>query len=93
MPVAILKRDDFANPVKAAIELCNGFEALQPDHNVLIKPNLVMGADKKIVPPFGKVTTASAIEQLIQALFDYNCRKITIGEGAILNPEFDISHY
>jgi len=37
---------------------------------------------------FGKVTTASAIEHLIQALLDHNCRKITIGEGAIVNPEF-----
>jgi len=49
---------------------------------------VVMGADKKIMPPFGKVTTSSAIENLIQALFDHNCRKITIGEGAIVNPEF-----
>ncbi len=88
MPVTLIKRDNYANPIKSAIELCSGFSALKPDHNVLIKPNLVMGADKKMIPPFGKVTTASAIEHLIQALFDHNCRKITIGEGAIVNPEF-----
>jgi uncharacterized protein (DUF362 family) len=35
-----------------------------------------------------KVTTASAIEHLIQALLDHNCCKITIGEGSIVNPEF-----
>ena len=88
MTVAIIKRDKYTNPVKSAIELCNGFSALKPDHNVLIKPNLVMGADKKMIPPFGKVTTASAIENLIQALVDHNCQKITIGEGTILNKEF-----
>ena len=88
MPVALIKRNNHTNPIKTAIELCNGFSALKPDHNVLIKPNLVMGADKKIIPPFGKVTTARAIENLIQALFDHNCRKISIGEGAIVNTEF-----
>ena len=88
MPVALIKRDNYTNPIKSAIELCSGFNGLKPDHNVLIKPNLVMGADKKMIPPFGKVTTASAIEHLIQALLDHNCRKITIGEGAIVNPEF-----
>ena len=88
MPVTLIKRDNYTNPIKSAIELCSGFNGLKPDHNVLIKPNLVMGADKKMIPPFGKVTTASAIEHLIQALLDHNCRKITIGEGAIVNPEF-----
>ena len=88
MPVTLIKRDNYSNPIKSAIELCSGFSELKPDHNVLIKPNLVMGADKKMIPPFGKVTTASTIEHLIQALLDHNCRKITIGEGAIVNPEF-----
>ncbi len=88
MPVALIKRDNYPNPIKSAIELCNGFGALKSDYNVLIKPNLVMGADKKIIPPFGKVTTARTIENLIEALFDHNCRKISIGEGAILNSEF-----
>lgn len=88
MPVALIKRDSYTNPIKSAIELCGGFSALKPDHKVLIKPNLVMGADKKMIPPFGKVTTASVIEYLIQALFDHSCRKITIGEGAIVNSEF-----
>ncbi|WP_300463206.1 DUF362 domain-containing protein [Desulfobacula sp.] len=88
MSVALIKRENYDNPIKSAIDLCKGFSELKPDHNVLIKPNLVMGADRKIIPPFGKVTTASAIENLIQALLDHGCRKITIGEGAILNPEF-----
>ena len=88
MTVALIKRDNYTNPIKSAIELCGGFNALKPDCSVLIKPNLVMGADKKMIPPFGKVTTASVIEHLIQTLLDHNCRKITIGEGAIVNPEF-----
>ena len=50
MAVALIKRDKYDNPVKAAIEMCNGFNALKPDHKILIKPNLVMGANKKIIP-------------------------------------------
>ena len=87
MPVSIIKRDNYTNPIKSAIDRCNGFSALKPDHNVLIKPNLVMGANKKMIPPFGKVTTAITVEQLIQVLFEHNCRKITIGEGAAVMPE------
>jgi uncharacterized protein (DUF362 family) len=88
MSVALIKRENYDNPIKSAIDLCKGFSELKPDHNVLIKPNLVIGADRKIMPPFGKVTTASAIEGLIQALLDHGCRKITIGEGAVVIPEF-----
>ena len=88
MTVSLIKRKNFNNPIKSAIEHCDGFNSLKPDCSVLIKPNLVMGADKKMMPPFGKVTTASVIEHLIKTLLDHNCRKITIGEGAIVNSEF-----
>ena len=87
MSVVLIKRDKYDNPVKAAIEICNGFSALRSDHKVLIKPNLVMGANKKIIPPFGKVTTARVVEELIQALIEHNCRNITIGDGAAVMPE------
>lgn len=88
MSVSLVKRECYDNPVNSAIELCNGFASLKSDHNVLIKPNLVMGADRRVMPPFGKVTTSRAVEQLIQALSDHGCRKISIGEGAIVLPEF-----
>jgi uncharacterized protein (DUF362 family) len=87
MSVAIVKRTNHDNPVKAAIELCQGFEALKPDHKVFLKPNLVMGTDKKIIPPFGKVTTARVMEQLILALKERGCSNITIGDGAAVMPE------
>lgn len=76
MTVALIKRKDYDNPVKSAIALCSGFKGLQPDHQVLIKPNLVIGGNRKLMPPFGKVTTARVIEQLIKALIEHGCRKI-----------------
>jgi uncharacterized protein (DUF362 family) len=87
MSVTLIKRSKYDNPVRTAIEFCNGFSSLKPDHKVLIKPNLVMGANRKIMPPFGKVTTARVVEELIQTLVEYNCRDISIGEGAALMPE------
>jgi len=90
MSVSLIKRENYSNPIEHAINLCDGLAALKPDHNILIKPNLVMGGNKKIIPPFGKVTTAIAVEQLIQVLFEHNCKKITIGEGSILMPEMGL---
>ena len=87
MAVSLINRNNHTNAVKHAIELCNGFDALKSDHSVLIKPNLVMGANKKMIPPFGKVTTARVVEQLIRALLDHTCKQITSGEGAAVMPE------
>jgi uncharacterized protein (DUF362 family) len=87
MSVALIKRQKDRNPVQTAIEKCDGFSALKPEHNVLIKPNLVMGANKKMIPPFGKVTTARVVEELIQALIEHGVRNITIGDGAAVMPE------
>ena len=87
MSVALIKRQKDRNPVQTAIEMCDGFSTLKPEHNVLIKPNLVMGANKKMIPPFGKVTTARVVEELIQALIEHGVRNITIGDGAAVMPE------
>jgi len=93
MSVALIKRNKQENSVKAAIQICHGFKALKPDHKVLIKPNLVMGANKKMIPPFGKVTTARVVEELIQALIEHGCKDITISDGAALMPEIGSDTY
>ena len=87
MTVALIKRENQDHPVKVAVELCNGFEGLRPDHKVLVKPNLVLGANKKTIPPFGKVTTSKVMEELLQALVEHGCKDITIGDGAAVMPE------
>ena len=42
MPVSIIKRDNYTNPIKSAIERCNGFSALKPDHNVLSRNIIIL---------------------------------------------------
>lgn len=87
MVVAIVKRSDEKDALRKAIALCNGFEKLKKDQKILIKPNLVCGASQKTLPPFGIVTTARIIEELVRLLQDKGCRDITIGEGSIIIEE------
>ena len=87
MSVSLIKRQEVGNLVRKAIEMCSGFKALKPEHKVLIKPNLVMGANKKMIPPFGKVTTSKVMEEMIQVLKEYGIRNITISDGAAVMPE------
>lgn len=75
MNVSIVQRGKHRNPVKEAIQLCAGLDTLKASDKVLIKPNLVIGANKKNIPPFGIVTTSRIIEDLAQALHDYGCTK------------------
>ena len=89
MAVALTKKSDHPNALEAAIEMCEGFARLLPEHKVLIKPNLVIGGKKGIFPPFGRVTTSDLMEKLVQLLLDKGCRDITIGEGTGLVKELD----
>jgi uncharacterized protein (DUF362 family) len=82
MTVALIRREKSGNSVLKAIELCDGLRSLRKGDRVLIKPNLVIGADQAIFPPFGIVTTASVIEELVQVLLEKGCTDITIGEGS-----------
>ena len=85
--VAIVKYDQTANPLRRAIELCDGFEQLKTSDKVLIKPNAAGGLGKG-QSPYGVVTTAMVMEDLVGLLREYGCANITIGEGPILLPEF-----
>jgi len=89
MTVALIKKSDHPNALEAAIEMCDGFKQLKPEHKVLIKPNLVIGGRRGIFPPFGRVTTSALMEKLVRLLIDKGCRDITIGEGTGLVKEID----
>ena len=50
MTVALIHRDDYDKPVENAIRICDGFHKLKADSKVLIKPNLVIGGRKGLIP-------------------------------------------
>ncbi|MGA2670269.1 MAG: DUF362 domain-containing protein [Dehalococcoidia bacterium] len=82
MTVSLVKFDGSLDSLRKAIELCGGFEKLNKNDRVLIKPNNCFR--HKIMPPYGMVTTSWIIEGVVQLLLEYGCRDISIGEGAII---------
>jgi uncharacterized protein (DUF362 family) len=84
--VAIVKHDGRSDSLRKALELCNGLDGLKANDKVLLKPNILWGGTRAF-PPFGRVTTSTMVEYLLQILRDRGCTDITIGEGTILNKE------
>jgi uncharacterized protein (DUF362 family) len=87
MSVSLIRSEKTGNSVRKAIDLCDGLQSLKTSDKVLIKPNLVLGANQKNFPPFGIVTTAKIIDELVQVLLEKGCKDITVGEGSIVLEE------
>ena len=83
MTVSLVRFDGSANSIRRAVELCNGFEKLDGNHKVLIKPNNCFR--HPAMPPYGMVTTSAVIDGIVRLLLEYGCKDISIGEGAIIN--------
>jgi len=83
MTVSLVKFDGSLDPLRKAIELCQGFEKLNGQDRILIKPNNCFR--HKIMPPYGMVTTSKVIDGVVQLLLEYGCKDISIGEGAIID--------
>jgi len=82
MTVSLVRFDGSLDSLRKAIELCNGFEKLNRNDRILIKPNNCFRHE--IMPPYGMVTTSRILDGIIQLLLEYGCRDISIGEGAII---------
>jgi len=82
MTVSLVKFDGSLNSLRKAIRLCDGFEKLNKNDRVLIKPNNCFR--HKIMPPYGMVTTSKIVDGVVQLLLEYGCQDISIGEGAII---------
>ena len=78
MTVSVVRFDKSPDPLGEAIELCNGFEGLQPRARVLLKPNITFCWN---MPPYGMVTTSRVLDGLVQLLLEHGCQDISIGEG------------
>ncbi len=89
---AVVRYDGTIRSLRNAIELCDGFESLNPHQRILLKPNIVWGGTPKL-PPFGVVTTSVLVDHLLQLLRDKGCRDIAIGEGTVPNSELRSSTY
>jgi uncharacterized protein (DUF362 family) len=81
--VSIVKFDGSLESIGRAIELCGGFDKLDKNDRVLIKPNITFGGWIAI-PPYGMVTTSKMVEGILWKLAERGCNDISIGEGTIL---------
>ena len=86
--VSIVGYERPGESVRKAVELCNGFEALQSDSRVFIKPNVVFWTTVTPFPKWGVITTSRVVEDMVVLLKDWGVSYITIGEGMVLiNPK------
>jgi len=81
--VSLVQYTGSPDSLKETIELCGGFERLDKNAGVLIKPNLVTWDNQFTIAPFGVFTTTRLVEDLVIMLKDYGCRDISIGEGSV----------
>jgi len=86
-PVALCAWDK-GNGIREAITLCDGFQDLDTNMKVLIKPNLVVWIDTYPYAPFGVITMSVVIEEVIKVLKDFGVKDITVGDGGARNKEF-----
>jgi uncharacterized protein (DUF362 family) len=81
--VSLVKFDGSLDSLRKAIQLCGGFDKLNKNDRVLIKPNNCFR--HRIMPPYGMVTTSWIVDGVIQLLLEHGCQDISIGEGAIIS--------
>src|SRR4030042_1489131 len=82
MTVSLVRFDGSLDSLHKAIQLCDGFEKLNRNDRVLIKPNNCFR--HRIMPPYGMVTTTKIIDGVVQLLLEHGCQDISIREGAII---------
>ena len=86
--VSIVKYEKGTDSVRKAVDLANGFENLDPNAKVFIKPNLVYWNRHCDFPKWGMLTTSSVMEEILILLKEHGVNDITIGEGVITeNPK------
>ena len=81
--VSLTKYESSPESLFKAIKESNAFEKLQPNHRVLIKPNLVGWDPDYPLAPYGVYTTSRLVEDMVILLKEYGVRDITIGEGSV----------
>ena len=81
--VSVVKYEKGKDSIRKAVELANGFENLDPNAKVFIKPNLVYWNRHCDFPKWGMLTTSSVMEEILLLLKELGVNDITIGEGVI----------
>jgi uncharacterized protein (DUF362 family) len=80
--VSVVRFDGSLDSIGRAVELCGGFDKLDRNHRVLIKPNITISGWMPM-PLYGMVTTSKMVEGILRLLAEHGCKDISIGEGTV----------
>lgn len=83
--VSMVKFTEPYDSLKKLVELSDGFNGLNINDKILIKPNIVSWDFELPFPPYGVVTTSIVIQALVRLLKENGFDDLTIGEGAATN--------
>jgi uncharacterized protein (DUF362 family) len=82
-PVVALKRyESSPDSLRELIELSGGFDGLNSDHRVFIKPNLMALDERYPMPLYGVFSTTRLVHDMVLLLKEFGVNDITIGEGS-----------
>lgn len=85
--VALVRYDGTFASFERSLELCEGLRGLRPADKVLLKPNLMWGGTRSD-PQFGRVTTSTVVGHTLEALREWGCTDLTVGDGSVPSKEF-----
>ncbi len=89
--VALKRYEASPDSLRELVQLCDGFSGLQPDLDVLIKPNLVALDDRHPMSLYGVFTTTRLVHDMVILLKEYGVERITIGEGSVRVKGYGVS--
>jgi uncharacterized protein (DUF362 family) len=81
--VALKRYESSPDSLRELVHLCDGFDGLRSDLNVLIKPNLVALDDRYPMSLYGVFTTTRLVHDMVILLKEYGAGRIGIGEGSV----------
>jgi uncharacterized protein (DUF362 family) len=91
-PAVALKRyESSPDSLRELVRLCDGFDGMRSDLNVLIKPNLMALDDRYPMSLYGVFTTTRLVHDMVILLKEYGVEKISIGEGSTRGKHYGVS--
>jgi uncharacterized protein (DUF362 family) len=91
-PAVALKRyESSPDSLRELVRLCDGFDGMRSDLNVLIKPNLMALDDRYPMSLYGVFTTTRLVHDMVILLKEYGMEKISIGEGSTRGKHYGVS--
>lgn len=81
--VAIGRYEQPILSLRRLVQMAGGFARLPSDARILVKPNFTVWYEGASFPPYGVLTTARILEDVLILLKEQGFRHITVAEGVV----------